>query len=125
MICLERFGVLKNLQHRPEVDGPKTLSSFKNTLYVCRTLQKRLAHAHLPDQGFHSGAHNAGEHEEGRDQDMEEGQGGKGNGRGEVRILRQVHMDHKRLQRAQQMKENTRFKMLCDSNPTLFPVYVG
>lgn len=51
-----------------------------------------------PNERLDSGAHHAGQEEEGRDQDVEEGQGGEGHGWRQVAVLRNVDVDHKRLQ---------------------------
>lgn len=51
----------------------------------------------LPNESLDGGAHHAGEQEEGGDQDVEEGQGGKGHSWGQIGVLRDVNVDHKRL----------------------------
>lgn len=51
-----------------------------------------------PYESLDGGAHDAGEEEEGRDQDVKEGQGGKGHSWGQIGVLGDVDVDHKRLQ---------------------------
>ena len=50
-----------------------------------------------PNKSLDGGAHHAGEQEEGGDQDVEEGQGGKGHRWRQIRVLRDVNVNHKRL----------------------------
>lgn len=52
----------------------------------------------LPNKGLDGGAHNTGEQEEGGDQDVKEGQRGKGHSWGQISVLWDVNMNHKRLQ---------------------------
>ncbi|TNN59792.1 hypothetical protein EYF80_029977 [Liparis tanakae] len=49
-------------------------------------------------RSLHGGAHHAGQQEEGGDQDVKEGQRGKGHSWGEISVLGDVNMNHKRLQ---------------------------
>lgn len=58
-----------------------------------------------PDQGLDRGPYHAGEQEERSDQDVEQGQGGEGYSRGQVSLLRDVHMDHKRLEANDERRE--------------------
>ncbi len=51
-----------------------------------------------PNKSLDSGAHHAGEQEEGGDQDVKEGQRGKGHSWGQISVLGDVNMNHKRLQ---------------------------
>lgn len=51
-----------------------------------------------PNKSLDSGAHYAGEQEEGGDQDMKEGQRGKGHSWWQIGILWDVNMNHKCLQ---------------------------
>lgn len=51
-----------------------------------------------PDQGLDCGAQHAGEQEEGRDQDVEEGQGGERHIWGQLVVGRDVDVDYKCLQ---------------------------
>lgn len=50
-----------------------------------------------PNESLDGGAHHAGEQEEGRDQDVEEGQRGKGHSWRQIGVLREVNVDHERL----------------------------
>lgn len=50
-----------------------------------------------PHESLDGGAHDAGEEEEGRDQDVKEGQGGKGHSWGQIGVLGDVDVDHERL----------------------------
>lgn len=51
-----------------------------------------------PNKSLDGGAHHAGEQEEGGDQDVKEGQRGKGHSWGQISVLGDVNMNHKRLQ---------------------------
>lgn len=52
-----------------------------------------------PNKSLDGGAHHAGEQEEWGDQDVKQGQGGKRNSWRQIGVLRDVNMNHKRLQK--------------------------
>lgn len=52
-----------------------------------------------PNKSLDGGAHHAGEQEEWGDQDVKQGQGGKGHSWRQIGVLRDVNMNHKRLQK--------------------------
>ncbi len=61
-----------------------------------------------PNKGLDGGAHHAGKQEEWGDQDVKEGQRGKGHSWGQISVLGDVNMNHKRLrnEREHRMKED-------------------
>lgn len=59
-------------------------------------VQTRLSFS--PNQGLDSGAHHAGEEEEGCDQDVKKGQRGKGHSWWQISVLWDVDVNHKCLQ---------------------------